>query len=96
MEQKRSERQCVLNREAACTMYTHTHTHTHEAHTTAHPQFSEYFPLQRIVRLTKYSISCNWKIHHFAEVHRHYNTATLYQSLLLLLLCTDVSVRPGR
>jgi hypothetical protein len=29
------------------------------------------------------------------EVHRQYNTATLYQSLMLLLLCTDVSVKPG-
>lgn len=30
------------------------------------------------------------------EVHRQNSTVTLYQSLLLLLIFTDVSVRPGR
>ena len=45
-------------------MYTHE---AHKTHPPPHPlNFQNTFPLQRTVRLTKYSISCNWKIQHFA------------------------------
>ena len=54
------------------------------------PQISEYFPLQIIVRLTKYSISCNWKIQHFAQVHpqvQHSYTLSITNVTVIMHWC---------
>jgi hypothetical protein len=83
-------------RKAMYAKYSGSKLRTHKRHTLPPPPpppfcpiqpYSEYFTLQRIIRLTEYSISCNWRIQHFARgpptVQHSYTVSITYVTVTM-------------